>query len=324
MDRGVPDDHKSGSVYVFERSVGGAWIEVAKLKAGDGATDDFFGVSISIFESYALVGALLDDDQGADSGSAYVFERDAGGSWTQVAKLTASDGAPGDRFGTCSLFGDLALVGAEYAGHEAGPKAGKAYLFQRGAGGTWTEVAKLQASDAKAFDRFGVSVSLLKDQVLVGAFWDEVDGPGGDSDSGSVYVFEPAACGALLAASEIVRLGSPPNPNALRPGITSGPVLGSTWDPVIDHTSFLTTAALDALAIAPTPLNLPIPTLGTLLCDPSSTLLIQTAPPRVPFAVSIPGACAFAGVTLCSQGASLDALGGILLTNALDITLGTF
>lgn len=123
---------------------------------------------------------------------------------------------------------------------------------------------------------------------------------------------------------EIPRLGSPANPNALLPGQTSGPAVGSTWDPIIDHTSFMPGAAIDLLGITVNPLNLFLPPLGTLLCDPAQTIAIETAAAGLPFAVPVPNDCAFVGLSICTQGASLNALGAILLTNALDITIGTF
>ena len=52
--------------------------------------------SVSISGDYALVGAYYDDDGGnRNSGSAYTFVRD-GTSWSQQAKLVASDAAADD------------------------------------------------------------------------------------------------------------------------------------------------------------------------------------------------------------------------------------
>ncbi len=89
-----------------------------KLTASDGAASDLFGSSVSISAdgTTALVGAYLDDDKGSNSGSAYVFIKD-GSSWIQSTKLTASDGAIGDRFGysvSISADGTAALVGSPY------------------------------------------------------------------------------------------------------------------------------------------------------------------------------------------------------------------
>jgi len=47
--------------------------EVAKLLASDGAAVDQFGVSVSVSGDTAAVGVPFDDDNGNDSGSAYVF-----------------------------------------------------------------------------------------------------------------------------------------------------------------------------------------------------------------------------------------------------------
>jgi len=60
-----------------------------KLLASDGAWFDYFGYSVSISSDTAVVGAIMDDDNGTDSGSAYVLMR-SGGVWTQQVKLLAS------------------------------------------------------------------------------------------------------------------------------------------------------------------------------------------------------------------------------------------
>ena len=61
-----------GAAYVFER-LGGIWVETAKLAASDAAGDDFFG-AVATSGNTIVVGALLDDDRGINSGSAYVYE----------------------------------------------------------------------------------------------------------------------------------------------------------------------------------------------------------------------------------------------------------
>ena len=84
----------SGSAYIFKRS-GTSWVQEAKLLPSDGDVHDQFGQSVSISGEYAVVGAHSDDDNGGNSGSAYIFKR-SGTSWVQEAKLLASDGAAGD------------------------------------------------------------------------------------------------------------------------------------------------------------------------------------------------------------------------------------
>ena len=131
----------------------------------------------------AVVGAILDDDNGSASGSAYVFTR-TGTTWTEEAKLTASDAAFDDVFGeSVTVSGDTAVVGAP-GDDDAGTNSGSAYVFTRG-GSTWTQQAKLTASDAAFGDSFGASVTVSGDTAVVGARGDDDAG----SASGSAYVF---------------------------------------------------------------------------------------------------------------------------------------
>jgi len=172
----------SGSAYVFVRS-GTTWTEQAKLTASDADAGDLFGHNVVILGDTALVGAHLDNDAGPDSGSAYVFVR-SGNTWTEQAKLTASDAAPSSSFGHNSgISGDTIIVGAESASSTK-PFTGAAYVFTK-SGNTWTEQAKLTASDAAKDDHFAHGVSISGDTAMVGSFWDDDAG----SKSGSAYVF---------------------------------------------------------------------------------------------------------------------------------------
>jgi hypothetical protein len=186
-----PFGASGGSAYVFTRGSDG-WSQQAKLSAGDGGPFDVFGsvVALSGDESTALVGAHNDENPHGDGGgSAYVFTRVVD-TWPQQAKLTASDGGPGDSFGwSVALSGDgsTALAGAPNDENPHGDAGGSAYVFVRGEG-TWRQTAKLSASDGGPGDFFGSSVALSGDgsTALVAASSDE--NPNGD-ESGSAYVF---------------------------------------------------------------------------------------------------------------------------------------
>ncbi len=172
----------SGSAYIFVRN-GNTWGQQAKLTANDAAVGDEFGYSVAISGDVAIVGANDDDDDGSRSGSAYIFERN-GNTWGQQAKLTASDAAQYDEFGfPVAIGGDVAVVGA-YSNDDSGSSSGSAYVFERN-GGTWEEQAKLTASDAASGDRFGYSVAISEDVVLIGSYMDDDAG----SSSGSAYIF---------------------------------------------------------------------------------------------------------------------------------------
>jgi len=108
--------------------------QLAKLIAADGAANDNFGYSVAISDGIAVVGAHNDDDKGESSGSAYVFEMSDSSdatSWTQVAKLTADDGAVDDRFGVSVAISDGTIVVGAYFDSDKVSISGSAYVFEK-------------------------------------------------------------------------------------------------------------------------------------------------------------------------------------------------
>ncbi len=186
----------TGAAYVFERQSNGMWTQTAKLLASDGGGLDNFGLSVSLSGDQALVGAPYDDDLGPDTGAAYVFERQSGGSWIETKKLLASDGGGLDNFGlSVSLSGSQALVGSPLD-DDSGIDAGAVYLFEQPPGGAWVEIAKLLATGEGApSDWLGYSVSLSGNQALAGAVFDDDTG----LDAGAAYVFTPSVGSVRLA-----------------------------------------------------------------------------------------------------------------------------
>jgi hypothetical protein len=141
--------------------------------------------SVSVSGDTALVGAESDDvGANANQGSAYVFVRNGMG-WTEQAHLTASDGATNDSFGSVSVSGDTAIVGAPYDDFGANVDQGSAYVYAR-SGTTWAQQAHLTASDGAGGDELGLSVCVSGNSALVGAVFDDV---GVNVDQGSAYVF---------------------------------------------------------------------------------------------------------------------------------------
>lgn len=149
-------DADSGKAYIFRRS-GTVWTEEAILLGSDTALGDHFGLAVAIEGDRALVGARRDDDNGMDSGSAYLFERQ-GGAWGQTAKLLASDGAPFDHYGRAvALEGGIALIGA----YQVDSMAGAAYLHAIGAapdcdGDGAADLCEIALGSAVDCDRDGV------------------------------------------------------------------------------------------------------------------------------------------------------------------------
>ncbi|MHC4789514.1 MAG: FG-GAP repeat protein, partial [Planctomycetota bacterium] len=118
--------------------------------------------------AWDAMGRELPAQLAADAGGLTIEVDDAGAAYpvtidptvvNEDAKLTASDAAAYDLFGSVALSGDTAVVGAPGDDHASGTDAGSAYVFVRN-GATWSEQAKLTASDAAADDRFGSSVAI--------------------------------------------------------------------------------------------------------------------------------------------------------------------
>ncbi len=178
-------DLDKGTFYLFD---GQNWSSLAinpannappiDRTASDGAANDYFGISVAISGDYALVGAY-GDDVGANSnqGSAYVFVR-SGSSWTQQAKLTASDGVSGDRLGiSVALSGDHASVGAYEDDIGANNDQGSAYLFKR-TGTSWSLVRAV-TDNSPANTNNGQGVGISNGSFIIG-------GPGFENGKGKV------------------------------------------------------------------------------------------------------------------------------------------
>jgi len=172
----------SGSAYLYDFSDPCNIIET-KLTASDAAAEDWFGWSVALSGSTALVGAVWDDDAGTASGSAYLYDFSDPCNITET-KLTASDAAASDNFGySVAISGTAALVAAR-GNDDAGSDSGSAYLFDFSNPCNISET-KLTASDAASADQFGFSVALSGATALVGAHGNDDAG----SNSGSAYLF---------------------------------------------------------------------------------------------------------------------------------------
>ena len=166
------DGSASGSAYIYD--LDGTLIK--KITASDGAADDQFGISVAVGSGRIVVGAYQDDDNGADSGSAYIFDLDG----NQLTKITASDAAAGDLFGSSVAVGSgRIVVGAPF--NDAPSNSGSAYIFDLDG----NQLAKITASDAAASDEFGSSVAVGSGRIVVGASLNDDAG----SESGSAYIY---------------------------------------------------------------------------------------------------------------------------------------
>ena len=186
-------DH-AGAAYIFVRN-GVNWIQTAKLTGSDPGDSDEVGRSVAISGEVVVIGAILanndDDPPVADTGAVYVWVKPAGG-WGDAdgeeedAKLTASDGMLLDLFGlSVSIDGDVIVVGASRTALDHGT----VYVFDKPANG-WANANEdfiLTSPDGGAGDRFGQSVSIDGDRMVIGAPFNDSDPQ--DNDEGAAYVF---------------------------------------------------------------------------------------------------------------------------------------
>ncbi len=212
----------AGAAYVFTKA-NGAWSQQAYLKASNTGANDRFGGTVAVSGDFVVVGAKGEDSDGIgvngggqgnddaiSAGAAYVFER-SGTTWTQQAYLKASNTDALDSFGgDVDVSGNVIVVGAvgesgdgtgvngSGQANNSKTEAGAAYLFRRDAV-TWTQEAYLKASNSGEQDRFGRSVAVFRNAVIVGADLEDSNGTGVNSgaelnndifSSGAAYQFD--------------------------------------------------------------------------------------------------------------------------------------
>jgi hypothetical protein len=156
-----------GSAYIFARNQGGPnnWGQVKMLTGSEGGIS---GKAVAVNGDLVVAGA---DGLNSAQGAAYLFARNQGGpdNWGEVKKLTASDGVAEDYFGLAvAIDGDTIAIGAPGHRFITANIPGYVYIFGRNHGGAdnWGQVKKLSGANPKA--RFGASIGLSGDTLVVG------------------------------------------------------------------------------------------------------------------------------------------------------------
>ena len=211
------DGDDSGSAYVFSQrpTTGDGWAVsdwgdpnkvdkaelTAKLIASDAATGDEFGISVTIDGDAIAVGAYLDDDNGTDSGSAYVFTRDSSG-WSQKTKLTGPSRGRDDWLGySVALDGDTVLAGA-YQSNDSGLDSGAVYLWVVP---EWVDIDDIDDSEVETLSYSVTSLTNRVEYTLQVRAVDKVQGAGAGPPSDPVRATplkpKPAKPTGLFAVS---------------------------------------------------------------------------------------------------------------------------
>lgn len=151
-----------GAAYIHERR-GSAWVQVARFEGPGGGASDLFGDAVSVDGSLAVVGAPRES---AARGAIYLYERVGVGAWEALRRMEGDE--PDDRFGaSVAISENVVAVGAP--GANSG--RGAVFLFERNTGGVdaWGALARITPENAVSDERFGSSIAISRDTLVVGA-----------------------------------------------------------------------------------------------------------------------------------------------------------
>jgi hypothetical protein len=177
---GAPEDNDtenlSGAAYYHIRS-GGSWSLPEKIKADAPSANAYFGTSVSMYGTGALIGTRQED-------TAYLFSI-SGGSWSQLDQLTSGDTVGGDGFSEkVSLSKDFLLIGAPFHDTSGFVDSGSAYLFGSGVNGS--EILRIYADSPVGDDNLGQAVSIFFQKAIIGIPNEDTS----QSNSGKVIIYE--------------------------------------------------------------------------------------------------------------------------------------
>ncbi len=179
-------------VFAFEYD-GAQWQQQQILTPATQEVGDAFGGALALHGDRAVIGAYYSDSIASEAGAVYVYER-INGLWTQQQKLTADDAAAGDGFGSSvAMSDDQILIGA-WETDQGGTDNGSVYVFEHN-GTLWTQVQKFAPDDLKTYNKFGSSMSLFNDRLIVSAPVQEVHEV---SEAGAVYLYQNSPSGWQL------------------------------------------------------------------------------------------------------------------------------
>jgi hypothetical protein len=180
----VASTESEGEVWVFERDGSGAWNETAQLASADGIAESF-GFSLAVVGDTVAVGApgspfslSLPDPEGdvppgTDAGAVYVFEKDGGGVWQEVAKLVDPEWDTDPMLGredslgkAVSMSADRIVAGGPHV-NSSDFGEGAVLIYTRDGGGQWGFDERLDSP--MALEGFGAAVSISDETIIVGS-----------------------------------------------------------------------------------------------------------------------------------------------------------
>jgi len=175
-------DSTRGAVNTFRKRADGTWEHTGTVRAPVPTVRAAFGASLLLSGDVAYVGAPTEG-----GGAVHILRRGADGAWTVSGALPAPTLGASDRFGAA-----IAADGARLAVGAPGrtTNRGAVVMYSRVATGPWTADTTITFTRATDQSRFGSSLLLKGDRLIVGAPGAlPINAPGGPS-AGLVAVLE--------------------------------------------------------------------------------------------------------------------------------------
>ncbi|KIC03588.1 hypothetical protein OA88_02205 [Flavobacterium sp. JRM] len=178
----------AGKVYIAKQDCNG-WSIYQELELPE--TQNFCGFGTSVkMEGKTLAVYGCDPSNPTRGNALYIYERDINDFYVFTQKIVKPDNVLLDNFGVeVAISGNYMIVGAlnNSTDNTFGnflENAGAAYIYYRDADGVWSLVQKIVASDREKRDKFGCSVAIYENTIVVGAVEE------GRNWAGAAYIFE--------------------------------------------------------------------------------------------------------------------------------------
>lgn len=175
----------NGKVFMFEKDANGLWYETQTITPNTIEPDPFFGLDLSIYGDYLVIGNIEYNEAIDGKGAVHVYKKNGNGVWENEVIITASDGVETDCFGrSVSIYENKLIVGNPCS-DIYGENSGSVYVYELDGNSNWGNELELFASDEQPDARFGHDVQIYDNKFIVGALNHSTN----FSNAGAAYIY---------------------------------------------------------------------------------------------------------------------------------------